>query len=187
VAAGTVKGDAFVDPLGDRQPLDRVKFGAGQPLARGEISPKEQIVTRYRHPVDALEHCINADPSAVFGIFQARCDRATAPQLWERGSLVFAGAVDIQNRVAGGTTPLACQCGAELARRAELDVIGNQLLVFRVRATFDDDIARLQLEAGDVHEAVLDAASEQGSGPDGGKGEHPAKIPSRRYAGSTAS
>jgi hypothetical protein len=78
--------------------------------------------------------------------------------------------------VAGGTTTLASQFGAELARRAEFDVIGKQLLVFRVRPTLDDDVVRLQLEAGHVHEAVLDAASQQGGEPDGGKGEHPANY-----------
>jgi len=78
--------------------------------------------------------------------------------------------------VAGGTTTLARQFGAELARRAEFDVIGKQLLVFRAWPTLDDGIVRLQLEAGHIHEAVLDAASEQGGEPDGGKSEHPANC-----------
>jgi hypothetical protein len=63
-----------------------------------------------------------------------------------------------------------------LARRAELNVIRKQLLVCRVRAAFDDDIVRLQLEAGHVHEAVLDAAGEQDSEPHGGKGEYAANY-----------
>ena len=63
--------------------------------------------------------------------------------------------------MAGGT-PFARQSGAKLARRAEVNVIGKQFLVCCVRAAFDDDIVRLQLKAGHVQEAVLDAAVEQG-------------------------
>src|SRR5271165_3977093 len=136
-----LKGDARVNPFGDRLPLDRFEFGAGQPLARCQVALKEAFVTRYCHPVDALEHCINADPGAVFRIFHARCDRAAAPPLWERGAVVFAGALDIQDRVAGDASPCARQYGAELARRAELNVIRKQLLVRRIWATLDDDIS----------------------------------------------
>ena len=76
--------------------------------------------------------------------------------------------------MAGGTSPLACQFRMELARRAEFDVIGKQLLVCRVRAAFDNDVVGLQLEPGHVHESVLDAASKQGSERDCDKGENPA-------------
>src|SRR5271157_1695515 len=136
-----VKGDARVDPLGDRLPLDRIEFGAGQPLARCQVALKEEVVTRYRHPVDALEHCINTDPGAVFRIFHACCDCAAAPQSWERGAVVFAGALNIQDRVAWDASPFAGPYGAELARRAELNVIRKQLLVRRIWATLDDDIS----------------------------------------------
>jgi hypothetical protein len=116
----------------------------------------------------------------VLRILQARCNPAAPPQLREWGIFVVAGTFNVDDRVAGGTTTLARQFGLELARRAELDVIGKQLLVFRVRPMLDDDIVRLQLEAGHVHEAVLDTASQQGGEPDGGEGEHPAN---RRSAG----
>ena len=58
-----------------------------------------------------------------------------------------------------------------MARRAELNVIRKQLLVRRIWATLDDDIIRLQIEFG--HDAVVDAAAEQGGEPDGGEGEYP--------------
>src|SRR5271155_1112231 len=122
-------------------------------------------------PVDALEHCINADPGAVFRIFHACCDCAAAPQSWERGAVVFAGALNIQDRVAWDASLFVGQYGAELARRAELNVIGKQLLVRRIWATLDDDIIRLQIESG--HDAVVDAAAEQGGEPDRSEGEYP--------------
>jgi hypothetical protein len=89
--------------------------------------------------------------------------------LRERGFIVFAGALNIQDRVTGGTTTLPCQFRAELAGSAELDVIGNQFLVCRVRATFDDNIVRLQLKP--VTDAIGNATGEQGSAPDGSCGE----------------
>jgi len=59
-----------------------------------------------------------------------------------------------------------------LPRRAELTVIGNQLLVRRIRATLDDDIIWLQLESGD--EGVFGAAVEEGDERDSAEEEHPA-------------
>jgi hypothetical protein len=169
-----MKNHAPVDAFGDRRSLDHLEAGAGEPLGRREAAREDQFITRRRHPIDVLEHLIDADPRALLQIFQAHCNPAAASQLREWRIFVFAGALDIQDRVTGGTTPLARQFGTELARRAEFDVIGKQLLVFRVWATFDDDVVRLQLEAGHVHETVLDAASERGSEPNGGKYEHPA-------------
>ena len=71
--------------------------------------------------------------------------------------------------MTGGTTPFARQFGTKLARRAEFNVVGKQLLVVRVRPPVDDDLVRFQLEAGHIHEAVLDAAPEQDRDPDDGK------------------
>jgi hypothetical protein len=93
------------------------------------------------------------------------------------GIIVFAGSLEIKDRVAGDTASLARQSGAELARRAEVDVIGKQPLVDRVWATVYDDVIRLQLKSGD--DAVLDAAGEQGGERDGG--DYPAN---HRPAGS---
>src|SRR5215813_8890842 len=148
-----MEGDAFVDAFGNRLPLDRLKACAGQPLARCKAAWKDQIVTWRRHPIDVLEHLVDADPGAVLRIFQACCNYVAAPQLREWGIFVFAGALDIQDRMAGGTTPFASQFGAELARSAELNVIGKQLLIFGVRALLDDELLRLQLKSGD--EGVL--------------------------------
>jgi hypothetical protein len=86
--------------------------------------------------------------------------------LRERGFIVFAGALNIQDRVAGGTPTLPCQFRAELAGSAELDVIGDQFLVCRVRAAFDDNIVRLQLKP--VADAIGNATGEQDSEPDDG-------------------
>ena len=133
---------------------------------------KDQFVTWYRDPVDVLEHLVDADPGAVFRIFQACRNRAAAPQLWEWGIIVFASSLEIKDRVAGDTASLARQSGAELARRGEIDVMGKQPLVDRVWAMVYDDVIRLQLKSGD--DAVLDAAGEQGGEHDGGEGDYPA-------------
>src|SRR6516164_5221571 len=100
-----------------------------------------------RSPGARLPGKTNSYPGVAFGIFETSCNYMTTPQLREWRIFVVAGALDIQDRVAGGATPLAGQFGAESARRAEFNIIGEQLFVRRVRAALDDDIIRLQLES----------------------------------------
>src|SRR6516225_7579971 len=172
-----VKDHTFVDAFGDRLLLDRLEVGECQPLAGCKITMKDQFITRGRHAVDVPEQLVDADPGAVLRIIQPRCDPAASSQLRGRGIIIPTGALDIQDRMAGGTSPLARQFRAELARRAELNVIRKELLVGRVRAAFDNDIVGLQLEAGHVHQAVLNAAAEEGGEPYGGNGERSSNCP----------
>jgi hypothetical protein len=70
----------------------------------------------------------------------------------------------------------------ELARRAELNVIGKKLLILCVRQALDDDIVRLQLEARNVHESVLDTAPRENGERYDDKSKHfsnrwPANVP----------
>jgi hypothetical protein len=88
------------------------------------------------------------------------------------GIVVFAGALEIQDRVAGNAAPFAGQLGAELACRAELGVTGKQPLVRRIRTALDDDFTRLQLESAD--DGLVDAPADEASEPCRNEGDHPA-------------
>ena len=104
-----VEDDTLVDAPGDCLLLDRLEAGECQPLARCKIALKDQFITGRRHPIDVAEQLVDADPGAVLRIIQPCCDPPAASQLRERGILVFTCALDIEDRVAGGTAPLARQ------------------------------------------------------------------------------
>jgi len=110
-------------PLATAQPLDTRQAGGGQPFAPCEAAWKNQFVARRHHPIDVPEQLVDADPGAVFRVFQARRNRAVLPQLRKWRIIVLAGALDVEDLVAGGTTDFARQFGAKLARRAEFDLI----------------------------------------------------------------
>src|SRR5262245_39521081 len=78
-----VEGDPLVDALGDRLLLDSLEAGKGQPFARCEAAGKDQFVTRRRHPIDVLEHLVDAYRGSVLRVLQARWDPVAPPQLRE--------------------------------------------------------------------------------------------------------
>jgi hypothetical protein len=68
--------------LHTRSASTRNSFGALK--AAGE----DQFVSRHRHPIDVLEHLVDADPGTVLRIFQTCRNSAAALQLRERGFIV---------------------------------------------------------------------------------------------------
>jgi hypothetical protein len=95
-----------------------------------------------------------------------RCG-TTSPQLRERRLLIRAGAFDIHHCVPGDPA-LAVQLGTKLAGRAQLHVIGKELVVDRVRAPFDDDAVRLQHKS--FEHAAVTATAKQERDPGGSDG-----------------
>src|SRR6516225_12442964 len=127
-----------------RSPLARPpRSGRGSTAHRVRGRLERPCVTRDCYSINVPEQLVDAHSGAVLRIIQVGRNRAAAPQWREPRVIVLAGALDIQDCVAGGSTALACHFGAKLARRAEFNVIQKKLFVHRVGATLDDDIVRL--------------------------------------------
>src|SRR5215471_8116299 len=157
-----MKLNALVDALFDHIMHSGVELGLRQTLTELQIAFVKELVPWNSHPVDVLEPPADAYASTVFGIIRRRCDVPAPPQLGVGRLLILASAFDVHDRVARDPT-FALELGAELARRAELHIVREKVVISRVGALLDDNAVRLQHEALD--DAVITTSAEQQHDP----------------------
>ena len=91
----------------DRLLLRRIELRSGQPLTWDKIAIEEQVMPRSCNPIHVFEILIDADPNAVLRIVESDCHPRASLQLWDRGVIYLACALQIKDRMAGWSAPLS--------------------------------------------------------------------------------